>query len=51
MLEIMEVYGWDWYTYQSQPSWVISLAFEKMKVQRKLAEANTASIKDGSYGQ
>ena len=33
----MKLYGWDWFTYQAQPTWVIDLAIEKMKLERKLA--------------
>ena len=35
-LEVMRIYGWDWFTYLSQPSWLIDLAVEKMIIDKKL---------------
>lgn len=40
MLEVMEKYGWDWYTYQEQPVWIIDAAIQKMTVEAKLREHN-----------
>lgn len=46
MLEIMEIYGWDWYTYLSQPAWVLTLACDKIKVTRQLAAAQAHNTND-----
>lgn len=32
MLEIMEKYHWDYYTYQAQPIWMVNMIVEKMKI-------------------
>lgn len=38
MLEIMKEYGWDYFTYQNQPAWVLDLASKKLGIEAKLAE-------------
>ena len=35
-LEIMREYGWDWYTYESQPAWVLDMVVQKYIAERKL---------------
>lgn len=35
MLEIMEKYHWDYYTYTMQPMFVIQMIVEKMKIDAK----------------
>jgi len=32
MIIICEKYGWDYFTYESQPSWFIDLIIERMKI-------------------
>jgi uncharacterized protein YaaN involved in tellurite resistance len=38
MLEVMEKYGWSYYTYLDQPTWVIELIQEKMRAEARLAK-------------
>ena len=38
MLQIMETYGWDYQTFISQPTWIISLATEKLMIQAEQEE-------------
>lgn len=33
----MKDYGWDHFTFESQPAWVIDLAIQKMTIEAKLA--------------
>lgn len=33
----MREYGWDYYTYLAQPTWILEMAIEKMTVEAKLA--------------
>lgn len=47
MLEIMKIYGWDFYTYEAQPYWVIELARKKMTVEAKLSRQNAKAQEDG----
>ena len=37
MLEIMKEYGWDYNTYQDQPTWVLDLAARKLGIEAQLA--------------
>lgn len=39
MLEVMKTYGWDYYTYERQPSWILDLAVKKLGIEAKLANA------------
>lgn len=39
MLEIMEKYQWDYYTYLSQPIWLIELIIKKMTIDSQKAKA------------
>lgn len=41
----MKEYGWDWYTYQNQPTWVIELAIRKFSIEGKLAEQAAENTK------
>ncbi len=33
----MKEYGWDWYTYESQPTWILELAHKKLVIEGQLA--------------
>lgn len=35
MITICEKYGWDYFTYESQPSWFIDLIISKMEIDNK----------------
>lgn len=48
MLEIMKEYGWDWNTYNNQPSWVLDLAQKKLAVEAKLA---ASAAEQSKYAQ
>lgn len=39
MLQIMKEYGWDYHTYMAQPTWVLDLACEKLKIEAILSNA------------
>lgn len=36
----MREYGWDYYKYLNQPTWVIDLAREKLKIEAIRANSN-----------
>ena len=40
MLRIMAEYGWDYYTYEKQPTWVIDVAWEKLKIEGIISNSN-----------
>lgn len=42
VLEIMEKYGWDWFKYHSQPSWVIEAIQEKLRIDGIKAQQHQA---------
>jgi hypothetical protein len=43
MLEIMEKYGWDFYTYEKQPSWILDLAVKKIGIEAKKSKQASES--------
>ncbi len=49
-LEVMEKYGWDWYTYQNQPSWLLELASQKLHIEARLSAQKEAEIKAEQNG-
>lgn len=46
MLEICEKYHWDYYTFNEQPTWVISMIIEKMRIDAKKAKQKEALNKN-----
>lgn len=38
MLEIMAIYGWDFYQYWEQPDYILELAKKKLEIEGKLAQ-------------
>jgi len=39
IIEVCQIFSWDFYTYLAQPSWFLDLIIEKMKIDAKKSEA------------
>lgn len=37
MLEVLKEYGWDYFTFMRQPSWIIDLAIQKVVAEARIA--------------